>query len=550
MSKETIISAEHEEKKAEIQSEQSLVDKLTEEVQKAVAAEKQLGAGKVNLSAGNIRYLPETELRKLLTGGELADGKELIKLGSGRQLLDHSEKCWHQYKDHHYARDLIGDNFGLVGIYKDILEAELRHYCSRDSKAHQEARENNPDAKHAESEIVKLLKKKLGNLSNLNYAKRILEYATQGRGSLGIEGTEWDLNPHLIGFSNGVLDTRTGEFRAGRPDDYIRDPIPHPWLGWDCRAPVFEKFLAEILPLDPADPTKGGDLEVISYLQRLFGSPMGGVVSERVIVLLLGHGQNGKGTLMEILAFALGVLAGPVQSEMLLDQTYTRSSAGPSPDLMSLRGKRMVWASENNEGRKMDSGRVKFLTGGDTIKARVPFGRYEVTFLPTYLLLLLTNHAPEVDPDDKALWYRLRLIQFRLSFVEKPSEPHERTKDSELMAKLKAEVSGILAWVMRGYRDYKADGINTPAKVLLDTGKYREDNDILSQFISECLVQDKTGSVGADKLFTVYRKWAEDSRLKPLTRPVFGVKIKKRLAFGRDRKRGWYLGYKLPDKGE
>lgn len=480
------------------------------------------------------RLVPRKVLDRLLSSGEHGMKELLIRLGKGKYLFDHSEGSWFKFNGHCYSKDTIGDQYGLINLAKSFLVRENEHY----QKLHISG---DPGV----GEIVKKIKPALGSLNNLSYAKRVLEYSAQGKGSLGISGTEWDQNKFLIAFANGVLDTGSGEFRPGRPEDFIRVAVPHLWLGWDTVAPEFTKFLASVLPEDPADPSKGGAVDVISFLQRVIGHTMGGTVKEHILVVLTGAGQNGKGTLLEIIGYALGPLAGPVQSEMLMEQKFSRSSSAPSADLMSLRGKRLVWASESNDGVRIDTGKVKKLTGGDSITARPPYGKHDVVFAPTHQLLLLTNHVPEVDPDDNAMWYRLRLIPFPLSFVETPSASHERKKDPGLKASLEDEVSGILAWILRGYMEYKAKGLAAPSRVLLATCDYRNVNDILGQFIEECLERAENSTISADDMYKTYYKWADSSKIKPLSRPKFGEKIKSKIEFSRDAKSIKYRGYKV-----
>lgn len=480
------------------------------------------------------RLVPRKVLDRLLSSGEHGMKELLIRLGKGKFLFDHSEGSWFKFNGHCYSKDTIGDQYGLIDLTKAVLAGEKEYYRKLDRYGNQ-----------GTGRIVKKIYSALASLNKLPYAKRVIEYAAQGKGSLGISGAEWNRNASLIAFTNGVLDTESGEFRPGRPEDFIRIAVPHPWLGWETPAPEFEKFLASVLPEDPADPSKGGAVDVVSFLQRVIGHTMGGAVKEHILVILTGAGQNGKGTLLETIGYALGPLAGPVQSEMLMEQKFSRSSSAPSADLMSLRGKRLVWASESNDGVRIDSGKVKKLTGGDSITARPPYGKHDVVFPPTHQLLLLTNHVPEVDPDDNAMWYRLRLIPFPLSFVETPAASHERKKDSGLKARLEAEVSGILAWILRGYREYKAKGLAAPSRVMLATSKYRNVNDTLSQFIEECLERAKDSSIAAGSLYQAYVKWAENSKIKPLSLPKFGERIKSKIDCFRDEKGHKYRGYKL-----
>ena len=128
-----------------------------------------------------------------------------------------------------------------------------------------------------------------------------------------------------------------GTFRPGSPGDYIKIFAPHEWTGIATAAPRWESFLSEIFD---------GDTKLIKYLQRLCGYGCTGQSTEHKYPIAWGTGRNGKGTMFETLGYVLGDLAGPMESEMLLMQKFFRQAGSPSSDVMSLRGKRLVWASE------------------------------------------------------------------------------------------------------------------------------------------------------------------------------------------------------------
>lgn len=529
------------------------------EIGEGAESSESLDIANVEVSAESIRLLVEEKVRleseshrrkkkrpvalkmrlrrliQLVHAGERGDASILIKLGKGRYIYDHSDKNWYLFADHSYKLDKTGIVFNLIEQYSNLLLVE--------AEATKELRDRPGfDKKKFDKAFIAKSKK----LEDLNYGKRILEYSAQGRCGLGIDGSEWDANPQLLGFKNGVLDLSTFEFRPGMAKDYIREIIPFDWLGMNTPAPAWEKFLNDTLPEDIQDQAKGGAVEVICYLQKLLGCAISGQVKERVLPILIGAGQNGKGTLLEALAKILGPLACPVDPEMIMDQLFSRSSSAPSADKMALRSKRLVWASESNEGRKIDSGKVKALTGGDSITARAPYAKFQVTFLPTHQLFLVTNHAPEVDPDDNAMWYRLRLIPFQVSFVEQPKATYERAKDTGLMDKLVAEASGVVAWMVRGYKAYLDTGLVPPDRVLLATQDYRSESDLISQFVAECLVKDSSSKIPASKLYTTYIKWVEALKVKPLAMNKFGTKIGAKIGKScRSAGSNVYIGYRL-----
>ncbi|MBU0515240.1 MAG: hypothetical protein KJ621_10760 [Proteobacteria bacterium] len=317
-------------------------------------------------------------------------------------------------------------------------------------------------------------------------------------------------------------------FRPGRAADYIKTAIPTPWpedppaegklygpadLFALIDAPRFIRFVQEIFD---------NNLDLAVYAWRILGYAIEGRPVEDILPLFCGPGRNGKTTLLELLMDVLGPLAGPIKSEMMLKQRQARSSAAPDSDVVGLRGKRLVWASETDEGRRLNAGRVKWLTGGDTLVGRPPHGRHEITFSPSHTLILSTNNLPRADARDRALWARIRVIPFKLAFVGNPQGPHERQADPDLLEKLKAEAPGILAWLVAGWVAYRTRGLDPPEEVTKATDDYREDEDVIGQFISECCILDETARVLAKDLYQEFKQWADDQGIQPVGRVIFG----------------------------
>jgi len=200
------------------------------------------------------------------------------------------------------------------------------------------------------------------------------------------------------------------------------------------------------------------DRKLIRHIQRLFGYSLTGSLREHIFIIFNGIGRNGKGTIVETVRFVLGPLAVPIPVETLLCQSLSSSGGSPRADIMKLRGTRVSWASESEEGKRFNTGQLKLLTGGDTITARAPYGKRMVEFQPTHTIFFLTNHMPHISVDDYAFWQRIHLIPFSMSFVPTPTEDYERKSDKELLEKLKAEAPGILAWLVRGCLSWQKKG--------------------------------------------------------------------------------------------
>ena len=195
----------------------------------------------------------------------------------------------------------------------------------------------------------------------------------------------------------------------------------------------------------------------------------------------------------------------------------------------------------------MDCEQVKHLTGGDSITARPCYG-HNITFPPTHQLFLITNDIPLIAYDDMAMWYRLRIFEFPLSFVDTPTMPFERKADKDLMNKLKQEAPGIIAWVIRGYMDYLNQGIKPPKSVMASVREFQLENDTIRLFISEALVPDSKESIPARNLYMAYLKWTKDIGItNRLNQKKFGEEVVKHIKRVDQASGRVYKGYKLAD---
>lgn len=489
------------------------------------------------------------EILTALFRGQDGDAWLAKHLFKDRFCFDHAANRWYEWRDHFWEEDPLDEVLAsleeVVGIYGEEAErqARLRIEAAKNIKKVEVDILSSNNSKNPSLEAMKkaekleaALLKKIAALQRKTYKKDVLELAAAGRGSLGITGEEWDRDPWLLGCQNGVIYLKTGSFRPGKREDYLLAIAPTQWKGIEEPAPTWDRFLWEIF---------NNDWHLIAYSQRLFGYAITGLRTEHILPILWGKGWNGKGTLLETLQCVLGPLAGPIKAEMLLEQGRARASNTPDSDIMALRGRRLAWASETDEGRKLNAGKVKWLVGGDTLVGRAPFGRREVNFPPTHTLCLLTNHKPKADPNDYALWQRISLVPFILSFVADPKKTNERFQDPFMANKLKAEASGILAWLVRGCLTWQKEGLKPPDIVRAATAKYRVEEDVIGRFLDECCLIGQSFQVKAGELYKAYREWCEVNGHRPLAGNKLGECLPEQFDQDNSGRHRFYLGLGL-----
>jgi phage/plasmid-associated DNA primase len=75
--------------------------------------------------------------------------------------------------------------------------------------------------------------------------------------------------------------------------------------------------------------------------------------------------------------------------------------------------------------------------------------------------------------------YSLKLIPFLIKFAED-------TQDQTLQDTLRSEAQGILAWIVRGVREYMSRGLYEAPPVKAAIGAYRRQMDPVTDFLDEC----------------------------------------------------------------
>jgi putative DNA primase/helicase len=295
---------------------------------------------------------------------------------------------------------------------------------------------------------------------------------------------------------NGTVDLRTGELFPHYRGDLISKLAPVEYdTGATC--PLWTEFLQTIMR---------GNEGLIDFLMRACGYALTGITSEQVLFILYGTGANGKSVFSEAIAHVLGDYALTVPFSTFL---IKKGDAIPN-DVAMLHGARFVSASEGEQGSRLAESLVKRLTGGDRISARYLHKEF-FEFTPQFKAFLNTNHKPAVRGVDHAMWRRLRLIPFAYTVPE-------AERDLHLVENLKKESSGILMWLLTGCLKWQRIGLGAPDEVQQATDSYRQEMDVLSDFIDECCIVQELARAPVGELYKAYCEWAERNGEDTLTR--------------------------------
>ena len=113
----------------------------------------------------------------------------------------------------------------------------------------------------------------------------------------------------------------------------------------------------------------------------------------------------------------------------------------------------------------------------------------------------------------------------------------EEKKDKYLKEKLREEITGIFAWMVRGYLDYAHSGLVLAPIIKEAIAAYREEQDLLKRFFADnCEFGTKAQnahhayeySVGREAFYSNFRNWREKQHLTLMNETSFKNEIKTR----------------------
>ena len=345
---------------------------------------------------------------------------------------------------------------------------------------------------------------KYGIISESTRRRESLIKAAQWITELNVKPEELDINPWLLNVRNGTVDVASGEFKTQSQKEMITK-IANVEYNPNADCPQWKKFVREIMDYKA---------ELIEFLQTAIGWAITGDISEQIMFILFGTGANGKSTFLNTIMYLLGDYATATPTETFMKKNGDQATN----DIARLRGTRFVTTTEAEQGRRISEPLIKKITGNDQMTARFLYGEY-FNFTPTFKIFMATNHKPVIKGTDYGIWRRIRLIPF-LTRIE------EDKQDKHLEQKLREETSGILNWILEGAERWKREKLKTPAIVLNATDEYKNEMDVIGNFIKESCIQNPEVSIRIRELFKAYQEWCEQNNEHAVSERFLGLRLK------------------------
>ena len=383
--------------------------------------------------------------------------------------------------------------------------------------------------KYLKEEATDIWRDKISELSKAessNFLQGSMKMLTSLKG-MSIDSQLFDSDHYLVGLKNGMcLDLRQVEVRPITKSDYLSKCADVEFLP-DASCELWEKSVLEWCC---------GDKELYKFLQVWCGYCLSGLTEVQGFLFLYGSGRNGKSVFLSVLSDLLDGYHQNMDSSSII---LKASNNGPRSDIVRLNGARFVTSVEVPQGYRIDENFIKQLTGGDLVTAR---GLYqsEFNFQPVLKLMISGNHKPVVTGTDFGFWRRVKVVPFNAD-IQRP--------DQQLTQKLLLEASGILNWMIEGWKIYQSEGLKVPECVRRESDNYKSDMDLLLQWKEDCISDSAKGRMGLTLTYKCYEFWAKNFGYRALNLNQFKREVSR--FFGdpkRDAKGNFYSGYSINEE--
>jgi phage/plasmid-associated DNA primase len=217
--------------------------------------------------------------------------------------------------------------------------------------------------------------------------------------------TDFNQNPFLLGFNNGVYDLTKHIFRPYKFDDYMTISTGYDYQPLDLSNPLIQELENIINTIQPIESHR-------KLLLQMLASGLDGRLYQKLF-LLNGAGGNGKGLISSLMKIMLGGYAYQPTNGILKD---VEKSNAPSPDIYNLKNKRYINFTE--VGGLIRVAMLRNLTGGTTFSGRL-LNQNPESFKLSATFSMEFNNAPELDgKPQQADYRRLVDIYFPVNFTD------------------------------------------------------------------------------------------------------------------------------------
>lgn len=359
-----------------------------------------------------------------------------------------------------------------------------------------------------------------------------------------LDDLQFNKNPFLFPFKNGVYDLKNNVFRKCHKDEFILDTCGYNYKKYNSFNNINLVF-EDILPKK----------EIREYFINVLSLSLENINRFQLIFFLLGEqASNGKSWICELIVRTLGNFGCRFGTNLLTSSREHSSSANSG--LMILKDKRFAYCTEPEKGKEININVIKEITG-DSITSRELYSTTE-TFKINATLFVCQNVMSALDYVDEGIIRRLRTISFNTKFVDNPNplnlnEKKKKIFTTEEFEELKYELINLL---IANYIKLQNNSFEfkTPKEITNLSNKYIKNNNNLEEILLDNIEIDNNNNNNNEEfiqlkdikeLLKTNKLKYSNSEIEQTIKRIFNCEFKERYFTSKIDKRNCFIGLKF-----
>lgn len=315
---------------------------------------------------------------------------------------------------------------------------------------------------------------------------------------------------HVIRMVNGVYDTITETLSEPVPSDYVSVIAGVPYQ-------IFDQNSHEMCRLMHILGTIFPDQDVLDFFILSCCTFLEGYNSPKVFYIWWGMGNNAKSLVQTLVMKTLGDYCSSAPTSLVTGKRTESSNA--TPELCHVEKRLVVFLQEPNPDEKIKAGKMKEMTGNDSMYVRQLFKSGKTMVLKAKIVIVC-NNIIEIPGMDAAIRRRIVVIPFTSTFLDSSEyearaskgtlEQNSNVIDLSVERELLSCRGAFMYLLCRRYSEWvnhEGMSMSVPDVIKSVTEDYVTRNNYQLRFIRNFFHPVMGSSVAATEIYELFKEW-------------------------------------------
>lgn len=319
-----------------------------------------------------------------------------------------------------------------------------------------------------------------------------------------------DSKKNLIRMLNGIYDTNMMTLSEPVPSDYVSVKSGVPYQVFDEDSYKVRKLVSILSTIFPHS-------ELLDFFILSCSTFLEGYNSPKVFYIWWGEGNNAKSLVQTLVMKTFGDYCSTAPTSLVTGKRTESSNA--TPELCHIEKKLVVFLQEPNPEERIKAGKIKEMTGNDSMYVRQLFKSGKTMTLKAKIVIVC-NNIMEIPGMDAAIRRRIVVIPFISTFLDVAEyasreakgnlEPYSNVIDLNVEKDLMNCRSAFMYLLCRRYNEWANSSnmsLEIPDVVRKTTEEYITRNNYPLRFITGFLHRVEGNVVAITDIYEMYKDW-------------------------------------------